>query len=134
MAGTYWVDFGYPGGGCAGLPADPPITHPVIGGRTEIFDGLHVRFGKIALVAVPAVTGILFMQSDHDTIPGHLGDNGAGGNGKAFIVPLDDGFPGLSDRLHAHIAVDENIIDLPFITHFFLQCGQGPGHSLLGGL
>lgn len=72
-------------------------------------DSLPVFPGRVPLVAVKIVNGILPMEIFHDPVPGNLGDDTGGGNRGAFRFTFDQGFLGDGQR-HLKFAVDKEEI------------------------
>jgi hypothetical protein len=52
-------------------------------------------FGAVALVTSQAITGVMSVKLDHDTVTGDLGDNRSAGDGEAQLVT--SGYPLLRD-------------------------------------
>ncbi len=69
-----------------------------------------MQFGAVPFVPRESILRVLAFKSDHDPVPGHLGQDGCGGNAEALAVATNDGLLAQGDILQANTAVDEQVI------------------------
>ena len=108
-----------------------------------------MELGGIALVFFKGVLGVAFGHFNHIMISGDLGQDGRGGNGRAFPVSLHHRFVGGRDAVGA-VAVDQRQVrgngqavngplhgqhpgvqNIEGVDLLRLRPGDGPGHGLV---
>lgn len=59
----------------------------MVGGDSQLLEGLSMLGGGIACIALPAITRIFPIQLNHKIIPVEFGQHGGGSNGLAAAIP-----------------------------------------------
>jgi len=88
----------------------------------------QVRRGRVALVHVEAVLGVLLVQPGHQPVAADLGQDRGGHDRALQAVAADQGLGHAGQAAWNHVAVDAGQL------HRRLQGADGPAHALQGGL
>jgi hypothetical protein len=99
----------------------------VDGARAELPQSGEMLRGAVALVLGKAVSGMLAIQFDHQTIARDFGEDAGGSDRIAFTVAFDDRGMRNFERLDG-AAIDE------YVLRGWMQLIQGEIHGAVGGL